>query len=57
MVTWHSVNLEASIAKSIKEGKVSFDEAREMVRGDKPKPSDAAMVLDGIRLALQNARS
>lgn len=57
MVTWHAIHIPADIAKGIKDGNINFDTARTMVRGDKPKPADAAAVLEGLRLAIEHAKS
>lgn len=55
-VTWHAVNVPPDITSSLKAGSISFDTARDMVRGAKPKPTDAAAVLEGIRIALDHVK-
>lgn len=57
MVLWHVVDIPKDIAKSVKDGNIGFDTAREMLMGDKPKPEDAAAVLEGLRLAIEHAQT
>lgn len=48
MVTWHAVDLLPETVKAVKDGALSFDDARAQLQ-DAPTPAD---VLEGIRLAL-----
>jgi hypothetical protein len=53
MVTWHAVDLPVDTVKAITDGTLSFAEARNrIVPTSAGVVTDAAMVLEGIRLAL-----
>lgn len=51
IVTWHAVDLPSEIVKSVKDGKLTFEQARAELT--EPRPTEAAVILEAIRLELQ----
>jgi hypothetical protein len=55
MVTWHGVELSPEMVKSITDGTLTFDQARQQITNTPPQHDGAlVLVMDGLRKALEN---